>query len=301
MKIVIGMIVLNEEEYLLKNLQQHYRHAHEIIIVEGADRLYPSDRVTKSGLSTDSTAEVITSFPDPAGKIKFVQHGWTKMGGPNAKCELRNRYLELITERSILIVIDADEFYLHKDLDAVIDTINKRKVLDAYQLPQIHFWKDTTRFVTGGYFDVPHTRFWVVQPGDRYTRDHNYPCRGDRALRNGIVRLKKRRVVKNGSGEMVKLPCCFHFGFVKKRTNMADKQKYYENRGEKRTRYRNFRCRNSWFSDQLHHGMACHNYDGPLPECFETPEPIACSNGLGQLAPQMANTAPSFAPNMRAA
>lgn len=271
MHVTIGMIVLNEEEYILKNLQQHYEHAHKIVIVEGADRLYPQVRVTKHGLSTDATAEIVRNFPDPSHKIKFIQHGWTNMTGPNAKCELRNRYLRE-TPDGLLIVIDADEFYRHKDIADLIDNMRRHPRYDAYQLPQIHFWHNLQQFITGGYYDMHHCRFWHVKSGDSYSQDHNYPTRGTKPLRNGYVRVKPRKVHRTESGkEFVKAPCCYHFGFVKNQANMKDKNRYYENRGEKRTRYRTYKSREAWFKpdEQLYPRLAIHQYEGPLPECFE--------------------------------
>lgn len=269
MHITIGMIVLNEEEYIYQNLHQHYRHVHKIVIVEGADRLYPKDHVTKDGLSTDKTAELIRSFPDPDKKIKFIQHGWISKTGPQAKCELRDRYLQE-TPAGLLVVIDADEFYRHQDLDAVIDTMRRHPRYVGYQVPQIHFWKGLHQFITGGYYNVPHTRFWHVKPGDKYEHNHNYPSRGGHHLGSSYIRRRRPVIASNQFGEYIQYPCCYHFGFAKREENVRDKNAYYVNRGEKVTRPKTFRSRNAWFSRDtaLGNGLVVHRYGGLLPECF---------------------------------
>lgn len=273
-KVRIGMIVLNEEEYLEKNLHQHYNSADEIVIVEGADALYPPRSVTPDGLSTDKTAEIVRSFPDPDNKIRFIQHGWTKRGGANAKCELRNRYLEGVTERTLLWVIDADEFYKPEEATAVLSTLAKHPKIAAYQIPQIHFWHNLSQFITGGYYDVPHCRFWQIQPGDIYADNHNSPSRGSCQLRRMYTRVKYREVVRADSdGEYVRGPVCYHTGFCKKVSNIQDKNRYYKNRGESRTRRATVRSREAWFSEDtdLPPDLTLHQFGGNLPGVLQPP------------------------------
>ena len=278
MNVTIGMIVLNEEEYIFKNLQQHYQHADRIVIVEGADKLYPGDRVTADGLSTDATAELIRNFPDPDKKIQFIQHGWCKRGGIEAKCELRNGYMERALQ-GLLIVIDADEFYRTDELKDILEKVRTLPRVAAWQFPQIHFWHDTTQFITGSYYDVAHCRFWQVQRGDRYVSNHNSPERHGHALRTMYTLRQDRRVVSAGLGlEKVCAPVCYHFGFCKKAENIADKNQYYINRGERRSRSRYVRSRQAWFdegAESKYQRLVVHRYGGLLPECFVVQPTIA--------------------------
>jgi len=114
-----GLICLNEERHIQKWLEVHYDFYDVIAICEGADAHFPRDAVTPQGLSTDRTAEIILSFPDPDDKIKFIQHGWAPLGGcekigeGEGKCILRDRcaqYLNEIKFDGIYIHADADEF-----------------------------------------------------------------------------------------------------------------------------------------------------------------------------------------------
>jgi hypothetical protein len=269
-RVTIGMIVLNEEEYIERNLRQHYPLADRIVIVEGADRLYPKERVSDSGLSTDATAEIIRSFPDPDKKITFLQHGWTERGGAQAKCELRNRYLEGLKD-GFLAVIDADEFYRTDDFLAILRLCKAQLTASAWTWPFIHFWKGTRHFITGGYYDVPHTRFWRVRPGMRYISNHNWPeLRGRFLIDMGYKRHDLRtRPVKGGAAPIG--PVGYHFGFAKSLVNERDKTDYYRNRGETSTRPETVASREAWFLEEgaaLPAGLTLHRFTGTLPEVF---------------------------------
>lgn len=271
MNITIGMIVLNEEEYLEKNLKQHYEHADRIVIVEGADRNYPAHSVTDDGLSTDKTRQIIQDFPDPDRKIKYVPYGWTKSNTEQAKCELRNAYLEH-TPRGLLIAVDADEFYKHEDLEEMIIKARSSPNIYAWLYPQIHLWKTHDQFITGGYYDVPHIRFWQIQPGDQYTVNHNHPYRRNRSLRTFGISAVYRQIVQKDEGYEFSGPVCYHFGFCKKAENISDKNTYYTNRGESSTRPGTTKDRAAWFADTVD-GLLIHKYSGTLPEVFTSAVP----------------------------
>lgn len=267
--VTIGMIVLNEEEYIERNLRQHYEYADKIIIVEGADRLYPSSRLTPDGLSTDQTATIISDFPDPSHKIEFIRHGWTHPNSAQAKCELRNEYLRR-TPAGILLVIDADEFYTHIDLESLLESCQRQSNIYCWTLPFIHFWRTPNQFITGQFYDMIHSRLFRVQPGDTYINNHNHPSRNGRELRTAGSFTLPRTVIQQNGTTNIQRPACFHFGFCKAHANYADKQQYYEKRGERVTRFRTWKSRRAWFKpdDRLGFGLKIHPYTGPLPESF---------------------------------
>ena len=72
-EISFGTILLNEQKFIGANLCQHYDLCDEWIIVEGACKGYPERKVSKSGTSLDCTEKIIKLFPDPEGKITFIQ------------------------------------------------------------------------------------------------------------------------------------------------------------------------------------------------------------------------------------
>lgn len=267
MHVTLGMIALNEAQYIGKNLEQHYPLVDKIIVVEGADKLYPAERVTKDGLSTDETATIIRDFPDFDHKITFVQHGWTSSGGAQAKCELRNRYMEHVVA-GLLVAVDADEFYRRADLSEVIARIRLDQRNAAWRYPSLHFWKTTEQFITGGYYDIEHIRFWRVDNGDRYRSNHNYPERAGRPLQDFGLRVYDRRVVAEGPGKTIAGPVCLHFGFCKDEVHIRDKNDYYKNRGEVQTRPKTIASREAWFSESLPNELSLHTFGGQLPEVF---------------------------------
>lgn len=278
MRVTLGMIVLNEAEYLARNLLQHYPLVDQIIVVEGADRLYPKSRVTINGLSIDGTAEIIRSFPDPDRKITPIQHGWTTDRGAQAKTELRNRYLELC-KPGLLAVIDADEFYRREDFAEIIRKVHESSSLNAWRYPIVHFWRTDKQFITGGYYDVPHTRFWRIRGGERYVRDHNIPERNGVYL-NRLGAYEHERHIRTflDTNYYVAAPCCYHYGFCKAPQNMLDKTDYYQARGEGNTRRRTTQSRAAWFrpdSELPKLGLQLWNYGGPLPEVFGSTEVLA--------------------------
>lgn len=271
MNITIGMIVLNEEQFIEANLRQHYDIADSIVIVEGADRFYPSERVTVDGLSTDRTADIIRNFPDPKQKITFIQHGWTTARDDQAKCELRNRYMEDIRE-GLLIALDADEFYRHQDLEYIVKKVREGKSYSSWLFPQLHFWRTNKTFIIGGYYDVPHIRFWRVRPGDEYTINHNHPYRNGKSLRSLGCHQISRHIIPASEGKFYIFgPTCYHYGFCKSPEHMRDKNNYYVNRGEDTTRSTTTECRAAWFREDndLPKGLKLISYGGPLPEVFQ--------------------------------
>jgi len=267
-KVTFATIVLNEAEFIGKNLKQHYDICDEWIIVEGACRGYPTHRVTEDGLSTDETASIIKKFPDPQGKIRFVQHGWTQATGEDAKSEVRNRYAEL-AEDGILVVLDADEFYRRHDLSKILEIVAKEKY-NCYRLPQLHLWKGTNQIIIGGYWDVAHNRIYSWHGGLRYRSNHNHLETESGKLWHeaGEYMRGHRKLVEVDGAYIHPDPCCFHFGFAKSEANMRDKTDYYVGRGEDTTRPKTTTCREAWFTGIIPDDCKLLPWNGGLPEVF---------------------------------
>lgn len=267
MKTVFCSIVLNEAEYIYQNLQQHYDYCDRWIIVEGADRRYPSDAATADGLSIDATAELIRSFPDPRGKIQFVQHGWA-----DNKEQLRSVYAAQVPDTTKnVIVFDADEFLTHEHLGAILSGLEFMPGPGAWQIPHVHFWKSPQHIIKGGYFDVPHDRIYRWAPGCRYRANHNHP-----ELPTGVLlqhlqhRRQSRQLITQGSGVVHPSLCWLHYGFVKAASNIAAKNQYYVARGEDTTRPQTTRNRAAWFDEQTPDGCTVLAWQGCYPEVLQT-------------------------------
>jgi hypothetical protein len=263
-----GTILLNEKKFIGLNLLQHYHLCTSWTLVEGACQGYPPRKVSSVGLSLDNCSAQIRLFPDPLNKIRYIQHGWTGSGGEAAKSEMRNRYLERCTS-DLLLVIDADEFYLEKHVaEAVLKFADKN--VHAVTLPQVHFWKSTEIFITGEYYDVAHTRFFRNHPGMRYIRNHNFPELGEKFVQEmGAFKFQRtvQEVFKNSFKYLE--PSCFHMGFAKDHADMRDKSDYYINRGEAITRKATTDSRSAWFDGNLPEKCLVRSWVGDMPEILK--------------------------------
>jgi hypothetical protein len=63
-------------------------------------------------------------------------------------------------------------------------------------------------------------------------------------------------------------PECVHLGFASGGKARAAKHRYYEARGESRTRAMYVECRRAWERGQLPVGASVIPYTGPIPEVF---------------------------------
>lgn len=267
-KISFGTILLNEEKFIAQNLCQHYTLCDEWILVEGACKGYPERKVSTGGLSLDKTNLIINLFPDPESKIIYVQHGWTKALGEDAKSELRNEYISRV-KGEYLIVIDADEFYLHEDLIQAVTDLETKINVNAVVLPQVHFWKNSTQFITGDYYDISHTRIFRNLPGMKYIKNHNFPELGGKFI-HVLGQIKYPRTIKkneiHSNSYIYDGPKCYHMGFAKDYDDMKDKTDYYINRGESKTRPETTRSRAAWFDDELPKSCEIRLWGGNIPK-----------------------------------
>lgn len=267
-KITFGTILLNEAKFIGMNLIQHYDFCDQWILVEGACQGYPTRKVTSNGLSMDNSASQILIFPDPLDKIRLIQHGWTKSAGENAKSELRNQYIKYC-KGEFLVVVDADEFYIHDDLKLAIAGFEDPKVY-AITLPQIHFWKNINNFITGEYYDIAHTRIYRYIAGMKYITNHNFPeIGGKTGPMLGHKKIPRTMKKNKDSAYRYEEPCCYHMGFAKDADDMRDKSDYYINRGEATTRPVTTSSRDAWFTDNLPEKCAVYKWNGALPEVLD--------------------------------
>lgn len=263
--IFLGTIFLNEKKFLGLNLLQHYMFCDNWVLVEGACKGYPTRKVTEDGLSLDGSENQVRLFPDRYGKIEYIQHGWTEADGEDAKSELRNRYISRCSH-DYLVVVDADEFYKHEDLSEALYCFNDESVYSV-TLPQVHFWKNTSQFITGEYYDISHTRIYRYIPGAKYIKNHNFPEVNGTYI-HGRGNKKYQRTVKNLPNGVFTYeePRCYHMGFAKDFDDMRDKSDYYINRGEDVTRVTTTQSRAAWFDDNLPDKCRVRRWGGYLPE-----------------------------------
>lgn len=276
MRIEFCTIVLNAMPWIHHWLQQHYEFADRIIIVEGADRRFPTRNVTAGGLSTDNTAYAVQSFPDPARKITLIQHGWC-----NDKAELRDRYCTEVQPGALMAVPDSDEYIPGWAMKEVAALVESRPDRLAFTLPIVHYWQPpgsiwplgwprSLKIVRGSYADVPHTRFFRAVEGMRYRRNHNHP-----ELPDGcelVARAPFRMDLQLTGGEggiLTQQPAILHYGFCLGSVNGADKNEFYLARGEQSTRPDITQFRAAWLRGDVPAGARILDWAGGWPECFD--------------------------------
>lgn len=278
MKIQLCSILLNEVEWLEANHRQHreWPGLANWTLVECCDRTYAAcnpSLVTAEGLSTDGTTDLLDDIARRDPRVTVIHHGW--MDHPNleqAKCVGRNRYLQHAeaVKPDWLAVIDIDEMYAFNHQAHICDLLATLPPWDACAIiRQRHIWRPPSvaytplfsQEVVGGYWAVPHCRFWRWQPGLRHKANHNWLETADGQLQNKLV---SRLHLVAGT------PDCVHLGFASKGRHA--KSAYYRARGETLSRRTYVDCRSAhevWKpGDQLPHGAKVIEYRGPVPETF---------------------------------
>lgn len=103
-KISYAMNVLNGVPFIKYQLDSIYKHAHEIIIIEGAYKKFA--HASLGGRSKDETLSIIESYPDTQGKIKLI----TREGFYDERKDMCNEFFKYATG-DVIWQVDVDEFY----------------------------------------------------------------------------------------------------------------------------------------------------------------------------------------------
>jgi len=154
-RITFGMIVLNGMPFLPYNLRALYPYAHQIIVVEGAS---PGAAVIagKGGHSTDGSLEELRRLAreeDPLGKITVVtaeEDGHSDGFWPGEKDEQSRAYAARATG-DYLWQIDVDEFYMPRDMQAILNLLTLDPGITAVTFPTWTVWGDLNCIVDGWY------------------------------------------------------------------------------------------------------------------------------------------------------
>lgn len=271
----VGMIVLNEERFIKKNIENllRWNDLVRIVIVEGSDINYPKNNVTADGLSKDNTGNIINELVNKYDRILYVKKGFA-----NCKQDLRNEYINNVIG-SHLFVIDADEFYSHDDLNRLSHEVlaspndiiqwefQRDLIKDNIFGGIVHFWHSLKHRVVGGYYSIPHQRIYRIVDGMKYDTSHNHPSIYGKRYDEMRDRWSKTSIT------------CYHAGFMKDLKNMRDKQNYYYNRGEKKDRPMYSNTRELWFNwdgktmEYPEHKIKILDYNGFIPDVL-----MECAN-----------------------
>ena len=262
--IAAGSIFLNESLFVTRCLFNHYSLIDRWVLVEGACQGYPIRKVSGDGLSLDYSWLKLNLFPDPEQKLTYKAHGWTIESGEQAKCELRNDYISCISE-DYLVVIDIDEFYTGTSFEIAVNKL--KEGASGVIIPQMHLWKNLDTFITGGYYNITHMRFFEMSPGLRYVSNHNFPELPNEVRIDSISAYKYERCFTANHGYFKwEEPFCFHLGFCKDPDDMKDKTDYYLARGEEETRPITTQSRAAWFLEDIPEECKLLKHNNLLPK-----------------------------------
>ncbi len=186
-----GMIVFNGEAFLREVLESIYDFAYEIIIIEGPDHNARS-MAGPNGGSRDRTMDILTSFPDPSGKLKIVRGHWKN------KDEQCNRFIAEATGDYIWQV-DDDEVYKANDLRQVERLLLEDPEITAVSFYWQNFFKGFDRVMIA---DPPYEvwRLFRLRPGYRFST-HRPPTvvdPGTGAVMNLVKPLRGQALAERG-------------------------------------------------------------------------------------------------------
>jgi len=183
-RVTFGIIVLNGQPFLEYNLRALYPFAHQIIVVEGAVTAARS-LATPEGHSVDGTFDMLRKFKvenDPERKLSLLTA--EEEGKPNGFWNEKTEMSQAYTRRATgewLWQVDADEFYLEKDMKTVFDMLESNPEITAVSFPYRQFWGGFDYVETGQWFqyELPSVnRLFSWRQGYQYI-EHRPPTVAD--------------------------------------------------------------------------------------------------------------------------
>jgi glycosyltransferase involved in cell wall biosynthesis len=132
-------IVFNGDDFLHESLASVYNFAHEIFVIEGAEKDAWS-LANSDGSSTDNTNKILSEFPDPNKKIKIIHGKW------KSKEEMTNAPMKYITG-DFIWRLDSDEVYKEKDLIKLSHIIAEKTEVTHLTFLQQEFYKGFKRIM----------------------------------------------------------------------------------------------------------------------------------------------------------
>jgi len=128
-------------------------------VAEGPTELYAEvnpDGLVK-GHSGDGTADILWSFPDPAGKIQVLDNG---MPWKN-KVHQRQTCLDRVSGTHVLLV-DADEIYTEDDLGKIRVAIEAHPEAPVFKIAHVHLWKPPSVQQASEWYQIEPTGRWRI-------------------------------------------------------------------------------------------------------------------------------------------
>ena len=211
-----GMIVFNGGEFLRQVLDSIYDFAHEIIVIEGAER-NAWCLANPDGSSTDDTIQILRSYPDPMCKLKVIQGKWRN------KVEQSNAYMACATGDYVW-QIDDDEIYNSADLERISRILKSEPQATSVAFYWVNFFSSFRRImVPSDMYTVEIWRLFRFRPGYRFI-SHRPPTVLDPEtglIMNNICPIRASRTAQEGI-------FIYHYSYMTDR-QIQEKEIYHRN------------------------------------------------------------------------
>lgn len=211
----------NEEEFIGLTLASIYDEVDKIIVIEGAVKNRPNS--TPDGHSTDKTIEIIKDFKankDPKKKVVHCSIGrhW------NSLEEMKQTFLDMSMPNDVLIINDADEFYVPEDIRRVRQFFDENPHATELIVNFLHFYKDFQHIaVPGPEWSTAHQRIIKYSRNAKYN-SHPVLTDADGHCTYFSPNYQHRRFVPKNPINV------YHYGYARSGMEniMRQKQEYYE-------------------------------------------------------------------------
>jgi len=252
-KLVQCIQACGEEEFIGLTLRSIYNEIDQIIVIEGAVKNRPNS--TEDGHSIDKTVDIIKDFRDnhdPDKKVLFLQikRPWNNLE------EIKQTFLDLAPEGSIILINDADEFYMPDDIRRIRQAFDLQPHMTELIPTFLHFYRDFAHIaVPGPEWNTQHQRIFKLQRGMKY---HSHPVVTDAHGHCTYFspHYQHRRFVPT------KPVYIYHYGYARNNMDevMRQKQEYYE-------------------KELAAHGDASKKFDQKIKDWFDGTEPLLVFDG----------------------
>ncbi len=168
-RIVVGMIALNEEEFIKASLDSIYADADKIVVVVGGVKLAQTvGMCNKDGAPTDTTMSILEAYPDPGNKLEIVKPCLYPTKHP-----MRDAVLSRCEKGDMVLMLDADEVMYPGAIWHLFADLRK---FDVLMPKRQDIWNDLWTVGSGEVWDgVWEPRIYRFVPGLTYKDHHGLP------------------------------------------------------------------------------------------------------------------------------
>lgn len=219
-RLTFGMIVCNADQFVYHTLRHIYDIADEIIIVEGAVKIF--SEIIDSYTSTDDTLKQIVKFSHNHDTLKRKIKLFTSkdLKRPwESKIKMQNVIAENTTG-TIYVKQDADEYYDLEGLMREIIRLENKANCIVVRYNSHHFWGDSNHVITGKNFNTKQARIWKWRPSFRHLKSINF-----------VTDVKTNKHINcNAFNSIISRAYLWHYNYIYNHKSRAAILEYYKRR-----------------------------------------------------------------------